>query len=133
MPEAPVIENVIYDSDAPLVDREQLDMLLMLDEDDNSSALVKELYVLYRTEAIEKLVELERICRECDAAALKKLVHFIAGSAGNLGLIRISVFCRGIEQAIRDGVLEDYEACAKWIPHEFELSCRALEDFLGSE
>lgn len=133
MSEAPVIENVIYDRDAPLVDREQLEMLFMLDEDDNSNALARELYALYRTEAVEKLAGLERICRERDAAALKNVVHFIAGSAGNLGLMRVSTFCRGIEAAIRDGVLEDYEACAKWIPHEFELSCQALEDFLGPE
>lgn len=133
MPEAPVIENVIYDRSAPLVDREHLDMLFTLDEDENSSAFAQELLALYRTEALEKLAGLERICRDRDAVALKKLVHFIAGSAGNLGLIRVSVFCRGIEEAIREGVLQDYEACAKLIPYEFELSCQAFMDLVKSE
>lgn len=131
MSEAPQIENVHYDTSAPLMDREQIDMLLMADDEEESHSLAKELFTLYETESREKLTELEQICRERDSDGLRKLVHFIAGSAGNLGLARLSVFYRGIEHAIDNGVLEDYEACARLIPREFELSCREFSQSLG--
>jgi len=131
MSDAPQIENVHYDTSAPLMDREQIDMLLMADDEEESHSLAKELFALYETESKEKLTELEQICRERDSDALRKLVHFIAGSAGNLGLARLSAFYRGIEHAIDKGVLEDYEACAKLIPREFELSCREFSQSLG--
>lgn len=131
MSEAPHIDNVRYDTSAPVMDREQIDMLLMADDDEESSSLARELFVLYTTESSEKLTEIDQICRERDSDGLRKLVHFIAGSAGNLGLMRLSAFYRGIEQAIDEGRLEDYEACAKLIPREFELSCEAFRSTMG--
>ncbi|HKK18155.1 MAG TPA: Hpt domain-containing protein [Opitutales bacterium] len=122
MPEAPKIKNVHYDDSLPLMDREQIDMLLMADDEEESDALVRELFALFDTESSAKLDELDRICRERDAEGLRKLVHFIAGSAGNLGLARLSAFYRGIERAIDQGELEDFDGCAKLIPREFELS-----------
>lgn len=125
MSEAPQIENVHYDMSVPLMDREQIDMLLMVDDDEEeSNALASELFTLYKTESEKKLSQLEEICSNRDADGLKKLVHFISGSAGNLGLLRLNNFYRAIEQALEDGVLEDYEACARLIPQEFELSCK---------
>lgn len=133
MPEAPQIENVRYDTSAPLMDREQIDMLLMAEDDEESNSLARELFILYETGSREKLSELDRICRERDSDALRKLVHFIAGSAGNLGLVRLSAFYRAIEHAIDEGVLEDYEACARLIPIEFDLSCKEFSKALGLE
>lgn len=130
MPEAPQIENVKYDTSVPLMDCEQIDMLLMAEDEEESDSLARELFELYKTESEEKLKELPRICRDRDAEGLKKLVHFIAGSAGNLGLLRLSTFYRAIEQAIEDAVLEDFEACARLIPQEFELSCREFSKAL---
>jgi HPt (histidine-containing phosphotransfer) domain-containing protein len=125
MSDAPQIKNVQYDSSAPLMDREQIDMLLMGDEDEAEvNSLARELITIYEAEAARKLSELDQICRNRDCDALRKLVHFIAGSAGNLGMMRLCAFYRGIERAIDAGVLEDYEACAKFIPLEFDLGCK---------
>lgn len=115
------------------MDREQIDMLLMSEDEECADSLASELFTLYRTEASQKLTELEEICARQDADALRKLVHFIAGSAGNLGLMRLDAFYRGIEHAIDAGVLEDYEACSRLIPREFELSCKAFSESLGLE
>ncbi|MEO0509882.1 MAG: Hpt domain-containing protein [Verrucomicrobiota bacterium] len=131
MSELPVIENVFYDTTLPVMDRDQIDMLLMADSGDDGSALAAELFELYESESLEKLSELEEVCRDRDAAALRKLVHFIAGSAGNLGLARMSAFYRGIEIAIDGGLLEDFEACAKLIPQEFKLSCKLFREEFG--
>lgn len=125
MSDAPQIENVRYDASAPVMDREQIDMLLMGDEDEAEvNSLARELFTIYQAEAVGKLSELDQICRDRDHDALRKLVHFIAGSAGNLGMLRLCAFYRGIEKAIDAGVLEDYAACARLIPREYELSCR---------
>ncbi|PXA02888.1 hypothetical protein DDZ13_14835 [Coraliomargarita sinensis] len=131
MSEAPQIENVHYDSSVPVMDREQIDMLLMAEDGDESTALARELFHLYESESREKLAALDQICRDRDGDALRRVVHFIAGSAGNLGLMRLSAFYRGIEHAVDDGELEDYEACARLIPREFELSCREFSQSLG--
>lgn len=133
MLEAPHIENVHYDPTAPVMNREQIDMLLMLEDEEDSSSLAAELFELYRTGAVEKLAQLDQICAERDGVSLRKLVHYIAGSAGNLGLMRLHSFYRGIEEAIEHGVLEDFEACARLIPIEFELSCRAFSQALDLE
>ena len=126
MCKAPEIENVRYDISAPVMDREQIDSLLMAEDEEDSKSLARELFTLYETESREKLAEIDRICRERDSDALRKLVHFIAGSAGNLGLTRLHAFYRGIEQAIDDGELDDFQACARLIPREFERSCKAF-------
>jgi HPt (histidine-containing phosphotransfer) domain-containing protein len=130
MSDAPQIENVHYDNTAPLMDRDQIDMLLMSEGEEESYALARELFNLYEGESKRKLAELAQVCGERDGESLKRLVHFIAGSAGNLGLVRLSSFYRGIERAIEEGVLEDYEACARLIPEEFELSCKAFKENL---
>lgn len=131
MSEAPQIENVHYDESVPVMDREQIDMLLMSDDEEDSQSLASELFTLYKTESVEKLALLDQICRDRDSVALKRVVHFIAGSAGNLGLMRLDAFYRGIEHAINQGVLEDYGACAELIPREFELSCEEFSRALG--
>jgi HPt (histidine-containing phosphotransfer) domain-containing protein len=126
MCKAPEIENVRYDISSPVMDREQIDSLLMAEDEEESKSLARELFTLYETESREKLAEIDRICRERDSDALRKLVHFIAGSAGNLGLTRLDAFYRGIEQAIDYGELDDFQACARLIPGEFERSCEAF-------
>ncbi|MGB0408927.1 MAG: Hpt domain-containing protein [Opitutales bacterium] len=127
---APHIENVVYDSSLPVMDVEQIDMLLISDEGDEPNALALELFKLHETESAEKLADLAEICRARDGHALRKIVHFIAGSAGNLGLVRLTALYRGIEQAIDVGRLEDYEACSQVIRREFELSCRRFMEAL---
>jgi HPt (histidine-containing phosphotransfer) domain-containing protein len=124
MSDAPHVQHVEYDAAAPIMERGQIDMLLMGDEsEDETNLLIREIFAIYQTEAVEKLSELDQICRNRDGEALRKLVHFIAGSAGNLGMMRLCAFYRGIERAINAGVLEDYEACAKLIPREYDLGC----------
>ena len=131
MSDAPHIENVVYDASQPAMDREQIDMLLMTGDEDESTSLAEELFQLYESESREKFENLDVICRERDAVALRKVVHFIAGSASNLGLARMSAFYRGIEHAIDQGRLEDYDSCAKLIRQEFEGSCELFRKEFG--
>jgi HPt (histidine-containing phosphotransfer) domain-containing protein len=131
MTKAPKIKSVVYDESQPVMDREQIDMLLMADEEDGASSLAAELFELYESESREKLESLAETCDAGDADGLRKIVHFIAGSAGNLGLARLSVFLRGVECAIDEGKLDDFEACKVVIPQEFELSCSRFRAEFG--
>jgi len=108
------------------MDREQIDMLLMVDDDEDPTSLVRELFTLFREESDEKLAGLSAVCNANDAASLRKIVHFVAGSAGNLGLSRLSAFYRAIECAIDEGKLTDLTHCEAPILREYENACEAF-------
>ena len=131
MPEAPVIEGVEYDTESPVLDREQIDTLLMADDDAESKALLRQLYDLFREEGEEKLEGLDAACSANDLAALRKIVHFVAGSAGNLGLVRLSRFYRGVEHAIDNGTLTDASACEVPLRQEFDTACASFRREMG--
>lgn len=120
------ISSVVFDRDCPLMDREQLDMLLMLSDDEDSTAIVRELFDLFYSESTAKLKGLNQICMANALEDLRKLVHFIAGSAGNLGLARLSEYYRAIERSIDDGSLTDISDAASPIRDKFENSSAAF-------
>jgi len=121
------IFGVNFDQSIPVMDREQIDMLLMIDDgDDDSSTLVQELFGLFKSESSDKFEKLDFVCAANDVQALRKIVHFVAGSAGNLGLARLSGFYRGIEEAIDNGKLTDLTQCAAPIQTAFREACEAF-------
>lgn len=124
MPEAPKLENVHYDEQALVMDREQIDMLIMSDEGD--ALLARELFELFATESAAKLDDLPEICGDGDLGRLRDLVHFVAGSAGNLGMARLGLFYRGIEQAIDQNALTDISGIDGVIRQEFEVAREAF-------
>ncbi len=121
------ISGVDFDQSISVMDREQIDMLLMIDDDDDdSTSLVRELFELFQRESSEKFKSLDAVCEANDIEALRKIAHFVAGSAGNLGLARLSGFYRGIEQAIDNGTLTDLAQCAAPIRTAFREACEAF-------
>jgi HPt (histidine-containing phosphotransfer) domain-containing protein len=122
------LSSIQYDRDTPMMDREQIDMLLMVDDGDDSTALIRELHQLFVTESREKLSGLERVCMANAVGDLRKIVHFIGGSAGNLGLSRLGVFYRAIENAIDSGGLTDLTCAAGPIRREFERAVAVFEE-----
>jgi HPt (histidine-containing phosphotransfer) domain-containing protein len=126
MPDKPHISGVIYKNDLPVMDREQIDMLLMLDDEEDSTGLVRELFELFKNESAEKLKALESVCASGDAQGLRYMVHFVAGSAGSLGLTRLCQFYRAVEVAVATGELTDLSQCAAPIRSEFVYACEAF-------
>ena len=126
------IPGVEFDPSIPAMDREQIDMLLMVDDtEDDSTALVRELFDLFQGESSEKLTELGAACAANDVIELRKIVHFIAGSAGNLGLSYLSGFYRSIEQALDVGTLTDLSHCEAPIRKAFVDACEAFRVEFG--
>jgi HPt (histidine-containing phosphotransfer) domain-containing protein len=130
MSQASQIADVHYDGSLPVMDREQIDMLLLSDEgdagSDSDTSLACELYQLFEAEGSTKLGQLSAVCARGETTALRDIVHFIAGSAGNLGLARLCAFYRAIECAIEEKSLTDISACEAPIRREFEYAREAF-------
>jgi len=120
------IPEIEWDDSLPVMDREQIDMLLMVEDDEDSTSLVRELFDLFESESQEKLERLSEVCERNDALGLRKIVHFVAGSAGNLGLSRLSGFYRAIERAIDNQDLVRIGHCEGPVRQEFEDACEAF-------
>jgi len=108
------------------MDREQIDMLLMSDEGDPDTSLARELFDLFASESATKLEALPEVCAQGDVQQLRNIVHFIAGSAGNLGLARLAAFYRAIECAIDQQQLTDISTVEPLVRCEFELAREAF-------
>ncbi|MGJ8650545.1 MAG: Hpt domain-containing protein [Opitutaceae bacterium] len=131
MSASPSIPSVVYDPETPIMDREQIDMLLMVEDGEDSTSLIRELFDLFEGESREKLLSLDRVCEANDLAELRRVVHFVAGSAGNLGLARLSAFYRAIERSVDTGALNQIADCASPIRSEFEVACVAFQAEFG--
>ena len=66
--------------------------------------------------------------KEMKMAQLRNVVHFIAGSAGNLGLARLAAFYRAIEFALDEKRLTDLSSVEAPIRREFECARDAFRD-----
>lgn len=127
MPEKPHIEGVRYDPELPVLDREQLEVLVFAGDDEDGMDLIRNIYEIFVAEAQEKISALELACRDNDTIALRKTVHFIAGSAGTLGLMRMSGFFRAVEFAIDAGNLTEISHCLGPIRDEFVYGCEVFQ------
>lgn len=115
---------VAVDTNEPIVNREQIEMLQMVDDEDGSGegSLVAELFALFQEEAKEALGKLPAICAQNNLAELRKIVHFVAGSAGNIGLHRLNHYYRNIEETIDTGKLQDLSGADAPILEAYEAS-----------
>ena len=130
MSTAPQIEHVHYDETCPIMDREQIDTLILGDVGDTDTSLVRELFDLFVNEGAAKLEALPAVCEKGDLLELRNIVHFIVGSACHLGLVRLAAFYRAIERAVDEQQLTDITEVAVPILREFELAREAFrEDF----
>lgn len=130
MSTAPQIEHVHYDETCPIMDRDQIDTLILGDVGDTDTSLVRELFDLFSNESAAKLEALPAVCEKGDLLELRNIVHFIVGSACHLGLVRLAAFYRAIERAVDEQQLTDITEVAAPILREFELAREAFrKDF----
>ncbi|MFP4069569.1 MAG: Hpt domain-containing protein [Verrucomicrobiota bacterium] len=120
------IPEIEMEASLPVMDREQIDMLLMVDEGEDPTSLVRELFELFESEGNEKLEGLSAACSANDVRAVRNIIHFVAGSAGNLGLARLNCLYRAVEHAIDEGRLTDVRRCEAPIRSAFEDACAAF-------
>ncbi|MGB0372208.1 MAG: Hpt domain-containing protein [Opitutales bacterium] len=95
--------GVSVDSSTPIIDRNHLELLVGSNFEE-SKELLDDLIALYEEENLPHLQDLEEACKTGDTDAATRHTHFIAGSSGNMGLARLSTYCRAVESAIRDNI-----------------------------
>ena len=122
--------EISINTSLPTIDREQLEMLLMADEGEDATGLVREIYELFRKESDEKLAKLDAICAANDLLGLRNAVHFVAGSAGNLGMVRLNAFLRAIEEAVDKQEINGAASLLAPIRSEYTTACEAFEQEL---
>ena len=126
MSTAPKIENVHSDETCPIMDRNQIDTLILGDESNADNTLVRELFDLFVNEGAAKLEALPTVCARGDLLEHRNIVHFIVGSACHLGLVRLAAVYRAIERAVDEQRLIDITEVEAPIRREFELAREAF-------
>jgi HPt (histidine-containing phosphotransfer) domain-containing protein len=105
----------------PLLDPEQIALLKSAGE-----GLLEELIDTFEAECAPRLQQLQT---ECAAAALPDIrtsVHFLAGSAANIGLLRFAELCRAIENQIIEERLSAFEAIYPTVATEYAYGMAEL-------
>jgi len=128
MSEAPEIEKIDYDRSKPMVDHDQIDGLLRTDPSSESLnlELAGDLIELFKSENGRELERLPEVCAGGDLTMFRQIVHFVAGSAGNLGMAHLHAFLSATEKAVDQGKLADLSGAAPKIQGEYEASIQAF-------
>ena len=120
------------DLSIPFIDRNQFDMVFEAGGGgDSGRAMLQELFELFKQVCLERLESLEAVCRDKDLGELRLMIHYVSGSAGNLGMARLHNFCATIEAAIHEQQFDPPPECAKIIRAAFESTCTAFEQELN--
>ena len=105
--------------DLPIIDSEQAQMLLSV-PGETSDSLLKELITLFVNENEPRLGDVARCCSEKDEEQLRQEVHFLGGSAANLGIQRMATLCKQSEVAIMRQEFDAYDSLPKVLQEEYE-------------
>jgi HPt (histidine-containing phosphotransfer) domain-containing protein len=130
-PAASALPRYYPDASVEVVDQEQLELLTMAAEEAGPE-FWEDIIGTFESEIGPRFGLIEQACASGDATNLRKSIHFIAGSAANLGLSRLSALCRNIENAIDAGRFEDYEACAEAVRWEYDNALEAVRKSLAA-
>ena len=128
MSEALEIEKIDYERSQPLVDHDQIDGLLRTDPSSDSVdlELAGDLIELFKSENGRELERLPEVCSGGDLTEFRQIVHFVAGSAGNMGMAHLHAFLSATEKAVDQGKLADLSGAAPKIQGEYEASIQAF-------
>lgn len=86
---------------AGLLDSEQLQMLIEAGGDDSLS-LLREIFILFESESVEKLKDLHSCRASGDYELLGKAAHALSGSSANIGGRKLAAQAREIENLCKE-------------------------------
>jgi HPt (histidine-containing phosphotransfer) domain-containing protein len=109
-----------------LIDIEQFEMLVEAG-DSEAKEMLTELLDLFTGESGDNVKELVEKVASGENERATRLAHAIAGSAGNLGLLRLSVVSRDLENQFNDYSLEERKEIAQMISDLYEKSTQEYQ------
>jgi len=101
-------------ADSSLIDPDQFDMLVEAG-DSEAAEMLTELLDLFTEESGDNVSELLEKLQAGDEARCIRLAHALAGAAGNLGLMRLSVAARYLENNFNSHSAEERLALGQCI------------------
>ncbi len=109
----------------PLLDHEQVGFLHDADPD-----LLDDLIETFTGVCGPKVDSLPSVAGRREPALLREEIHFIGGSAANIGLFRLAELCRCIEQQIRENRFTAFEQVAAFVQTEYAHGLAELTELV---
>ena len=119
--------------DLPLIDAEQLEMLVEAGED-GATELLEELLGLFELEARPQLESLKGSLAVGDHAAMVRPAHALAGSSANLGGHRLARLAKTLEAVVEPGhpATGDIPGLTAAIEANLEATIGAFQDRIAA-
>lgn len=111
--------------ETPVTDVEQVELLTMAAEEAGQE-FWDDLIRTFETEVAPRFSEIRDTAQTKDAQGLRRIAHFVAGSAANMGLLRLSTLCRNIEREIDDQRFKAWEDVMPQVQREYEAALEAI-------
>jgi len=119
------MEDLAPAADLPIIDNEQF-AVIRLAAEDSGPEFWQDLIDTFVREAEPRFESIQVACDARDLESLGRLSHFLAGSAANLGMLRLATLCRNIEHAVEGERFEAFTFCALSLNREYHRALDAL-------
>lgn len=96
------MDNPSIDLSSPLLDSDQVQMLISSGGDD-AADLIEEILELFKEESTENLASMEASRKAGDSAQLGKSAHALAGSSANIGATQLWQSAKNLENSTKEG------------------------------
>lgn len=113
---------------AELIDRELLESVQSLYDDDGSGNMFNELITLYLNDAAMRLAQIKRAAQESNVAGVLHAAHTLKGSSANVGAAAVASICAEVEGHARIGSIEIAASILPELEREFERTRIVFED-----
>lgn len=124
-----MVSEITNDLAADVLDREQIDLLLSLD--DGTGAVLTEIVGEFLATSDPLRAQLERAIGEADLEAARRTAHTLKGASANVGATELSGICGLLEVLARDESIEELLRQTKQFGVEYERACDALRVLTG--
>jgi HPt (histidine-containing phosphotransfer) domain-containing protein len=106
----------------------------LLDLDDGSAGLLKEMYVIFRDDTPSRILALEAAIQTDNREEMGDVAHAIKGASATIGAPRVRALALALETAGRKGLSEEEPSVLlKRLQEEFQKALTALEAFAASK
>ena len=116
-----------------LIDQEVFEQILALDEDEVEHEFSKDLVLKYFEQVETTLKQLDDKIQERDLTSFSKLGHFLKGSSGQLGLTRMEVICKSMQDISAGKTLNELAVDQQVLEHAAYLLSQACIAFEASK
>jgi HPt (histidine-containing phosphotransfer) domain-containing protein len=96
------MENPSIDLSSPLLDSDQVQMLISSGGDD-AGDLIEEILELFEEESTETIASMEASINAGNSAQLAKSAHALAGSSANIGATQLWQSAKNLENSAKEG------------------------------